>query len=262
MIDDAFITARVERLRREVSGAVAILLKGSYARGDPGPFSDLDFDVLTAGGPRSTYPAYIVEPAPGRRFHVSVAVRDLAGWLAEADEPQEWAFYLPSEEAVRILWVADDALRARLPDDFLRHPPGEPELEDFVADYGKVKNARRRGDELALRLAAHGLAMLCPSVLRPLNPGARVGTREEALKAALAFPASPPGYRDDMLICLGLSEAATTADDVAHAARRLVLGVLALLRPKAGVLAHLLPSGLATALSDGTLERYAAQDRA
>jgi phosphoribosyl-AMP cyclohydrolase len=256
-IDGAFIARWARRLQSTVPETAAVVLKGSYARGDAGPHSDLDFDLLTSGEPREEYPAYLDEFA-GRLIHVSVTVRDLTGWLAEEEEPATWAFGLPASEAMRLLWATDETLAATL-DRAARHfPAGEPELEDFVAGLGKVRQAHAQGDDLALRLAAQDLARLCPSLLRPINPEIRVGTRRQALQAALAFPVSPPGYPADMRLCLGLSNRATT-EDVHETARRLVLGVLETLQPHAARLAPLLPPDLAAALASGALQRYAAQ---
>lgn len=259
MVDEAFIARWVERLREEEPGAVAIVLKGSYARGEAEPYSDLDFDLLTAGAPCVEYPVYLAESAGGWLIHVSVATQSLEAWLAGEDEPEGWSFGLPAEERTRLLWAADEAVRARVERRELRHPPGGAELEDFVADLGKVRNALARGDELALRLAAQGLAGLCPSVLRLLNPEARAGTRYGALLAALDFPVAPPGYREDMLLCLGLTGRASAPEEVYAAARRLVLGVVALLRPHAARLAPHLQPALPRYLADGTLERYLEQ---
>jgi phosphoribosyl-AMP cyclohydrolase len=150
----------------------------------------------------------------------------------------------------------DDAVRARVERYELDHPPGGAELEDFVADFGKVRNASLAGDELGLRLAAQGLASLCPSVLRLLNPEGRAGSRREAFLVALDFPIAPDGYREDMLVCLGLLGRATTPEEVYGAAHRLVRGAVALLRPYADRLAPHLQPYLPRYLADGTLERY------
>lgn len=259
MVDEAFITGWVERLREDEPGTVAIVLKGSYARGEAGPYSDLDFDVLTEGEPRVAYPAYLAAGADGRLVHVSVAAKPLEEWLAQEATPEGWSFGLPAGERLRLLWAADDAVRARVKRCELRHPPGGAELEDVVADLGKARHALAGGDELALRLAAQGLAGLCPSVLRLLNPEVRAGTRYEALLAALDFPVAPPGYREDMLVCLGLTGRATAPEEVYAAARRIVLGVVALLRPHANRLAPHLQPHLPRYLADGTLERYLEQ---
>jgi phosphoribosyl-AMP cyclohydrolase len=260
VVDHSFLAAWVERLRTEIPNAAAVLLKGSHARGQAGLHSDVDFDVLVDREPVGDYLAYLMETGAGRLIHVSVAVQDLAGWLTEAREPVSWAFGLPADETTRLLWARDDSLRSTLDRPAQRHPPGEPELEDFVEAYGKVRNAFSRDDDLALRLAAQTLAGLCPSLLRLINPDARASHRSDALRAALGFPVAPDGYRDDMLVCLGLSGHATTSLDVRDAARRLTMGTLALLRTRAHHVDGALPPDLAGFLRDGTLERYVGQE--
>jgi len=52
VVDERFVDRWAGRLRREVPEAVAVLLGGSHARGDAGPHSDVDFDVLVPEGPR------------------------------------------------------------------------------------------------------------------------------------------------------------------------------------------------------------------
>jgi hypothetical protein len=64
-------------------------------RDEPGPHSDVDFDLLNASGPREANLAHLIEPSEGWLTHVSVAVRDVEGWLAEAAEPAAWAFSWP-----------------------------------------------------------------------------------------------------------------------------------------------------------------------
>jgi phosphoribosyl-AMP cyclohydrolase len=259
VVDASFITAWAERLRSEIPQAAAVLLKGSHARGVAGPYSDVDFDVLTDGDERDDYLAFLVAADSGRLVHVSVAVQDVAAWFTAANEPEEWAFVLPAYETTQLLWARDDALRARLDRPAREHPPGEPELEDAVEGFGKVRNALLRDDDLTVRLAAQGLARLCPSLLRPINPDVRPTHRHEALLAALEFPVAPDGYRNDLLLCLGLTGCASTAQDVHDAARRLTLGILALLRAHADRVADELPPDLRGYLMDGTLERYVAQ---
>ena len=156
-------------------------------------------------------------------------------------------------------WVADDSWRARLERSQLAHPPGEPELDHLVGDLGKVANAWRRGDELDLRLAAQDLARSCPSLLWPLNPHPPVGSRHAALLMALDFTVVPPGYHDDLLVCLGLAGRPTSAEEVHAAACHLATGVVELLQSHAGRFIPLLPRPLAAALTDGSLRRYLAQ---
>jgi predicted nucleotidyltransferase len=49
----------VRRVRHEIPDAVAVFLVGSYARGDAGPHSDVDLDVLVADGPRNQWPTWL-----------------------------------------------------------------------------------------------------------------------------------------------------------------------------------------------------------
>jgi phosphoribosyl-AMP cyclohydrolase len=257
MADGDFITRWADRLAGTIRGAVGVFLKGSCARGTPGAHSDVDFDVLVADGRDDEFPAWLDETGD-RLVHVSVAVRSAAAWLAEENESQRWALGFPSAEATRLLWVRDDAWRDRLDRRYLGHPAGEPELEDFVADLGKAANALA-SDDLAVRLAARSVAALRPGVLLPMNESVVVGTAYEALTRALALRVVPPGYREDMLVCLGLSGGATTTEDVYAAARRLVTGTIALCQTHHSAYADLLPGGLAADLADGTLARYVAQ---
>ena len=140
----------------------------------------------------------------------------------------------------------------------MTHPAGTPELGHFIGDLAKLANARQAADELALRLAAHDLALSIPSLLQPLNPGPAVTSRRAALRAALDMAIAPPGYRGDLLTCLGMTGAPTTTGDIDAAAARLAIGVIDLLRAHVTAYAALLPADLLTSLTDGTLDRYAA----
>jgi hypothetical protein len=180
------------------------------------------------------------------------------GWPA-SKSPRAGRLGLPAVETVRLCWVADDSWRARLERSQLAHPPGEPELDHLVGDLGKVANAWRRGDELGLRLAAQDLARSCPSLLQPLNPHPPVGSRQAALLTALDFAVVPPGYHDDLVVCLGLAGRPTSAAEVHFAACRLATGVVELLGSHAGRFTRLLPRPLAASLTDGSLRRYVGQ---
>jgi hypothetical protein len=258
MVGEEFIQRWVQRVRHEVPDAVTVFLVGSYARGDAGSHSDVDLDVLVADGPRNEWPTWL-ERRGASAVCVSVWIRDVATWLASQQEPQGWAFELASVETVRLCWVADEAWRARLERSQLAHPPGEPELDHLIGDLGKVANAWRRDDELGLRLAAQDLARSCPSLLQPLNPHPPVGSRHAALLAALDFAVVPPGYHDDLLVCLGLAGRTTSAEEVHAAAGRLATGVVELLGSHAGRFTRLLPQPLARSLANGSLRRYVAQ---
>ena len=58
MVGAELVERWVRRLRADVPGTVAVLLGGSYVRGDAGSSSDVDFDVLVADGPRDEWPTW------------------------------------------------------------------------------------------------------------------------------------------------------------------------------------------------------------
>lgn len=247
---DSFIASWVTRLSAWPD-AVAVILKGSQARGDAGPHSDVDFDVLIYAARETEYPAWFVRHGD-RLVHVSVAVMPASVWLAGGDSPERWALGFPAAEAMSLRWTSSDGWRLRLERPALLHPAGPPELEDFVAELGKMANSRVRGDDLGVRLAARAVAGYAPGLLRPLNPAVTVGSRDEATAAALALPVAPPGYRDDMLAALGFTTA--TTGEVAAAARRLVVNVTAMCATDAGRYGE-----IAQQLADGTVTSYVAQ---
>lgn len=260
VVDDRFIEQWVERLRREFPGAVAILLKGSYARRDETLWSDLDFDLLVSEKPVAYgYLAWIVPAAAGRLVHVSVAVEAIDDWLRASDESTDWSFGFPSREATHLIWLRQPELRDILDRLYREHPSGEPEIEDFIESFAKARSAIHRGDDIALRLAVQALATYCPTLLAPLNPPVVVGGRVDALQAALDLAIAPPWYRSDMLLCLGLSGLPSTPNELLAAAGRLVFGTIALLEENLHTLTSLLPPDFPHLLRTGVLRRYLEQ---
>jgi hypothetical protein len=256
MVDEQFITRWAERLAREIPGALAVLLKGSYVRGDAGPWSDVDFDVLVDD-------TEIVDPylswfdaTAGRLVHVSVAVEPLVAWLEEFAEPAPWAFGFAGRPVTKLLWVARPSLAAELDRPWRSHVPGDPELEDFIESLGKARNAMFRGDDLAVRLALRDVGLLAPSLLVPLNDGRFPSTKPQALHMALDVEVAPPGYRADLLALLGFDGQGHTVPDLLAIAERLVSGMLHLLAAHAATMDSLLAPHLAPALSEGVLARY------
>jgi phosphoribosyl-AMP cyclohydrolase len=234
---------------------VGILLRGSHARRAATAHSDVDVDVLVGGSPYAARRAYLAETA-GRVTHVSVAARDVRSWVHRLGEPADWAFGLPVSAPARLLW-ADPHWRPRIDLPVLCQPAEPPRLEELIAQLGKAAAARAAADRLGMRLAVADLARLCPSVLRPANPSVRVSSRRAAFAAALELPVAPAGYREDMLLCLGLRPGAT--GQLWAAAVRLVTGILPLIRPYSGEIADSSGADLADALVDGRLDRYVAQ---
>ncbi len=252
------IEACVLRLREEEPSTVAVLLAGSYARGQSGSFSDVDLQALTREEPNVHYRAWFCELPGGRIVHISAGAMQWEDWFAQEKKSERWAWFFPGREPLKLLW-ADESVEERLRQPDLVHPPGPVELEDFLERAGKVRNAMLAGDELILRLAAQELARYCPSVLRPINPERVVNDPNEAFYATLELPVAPPNYREDLLICLGMDGRARTAGEVHDAAMRLVVGMLELLSRHVEELRPVLEPELPRYLADGTLLRYITQ---
>lgn len=161
-------------------------------------------------------------------------------------------------EPIRILWAAPEIEAQQIQATYTQ-PAGDEEIEAFVEYVGKVKNALIASDELPLRLAAQQMAALCPSLLIPLNTPAPVRTPSEALKTILAFPLAPPHYREDMLICLGFADSATSISDVYTSALRLARGTIRLLQADPTAIPADAAPNIPLYLSDGSLLHYLEQ---
>lgn len=247
------------RLANEIPGTLAVLLKGSYARGDAGHGSDVDFDVLvddtTIVDPYLTW----LDDSTDTLVHVSVAVKHLDNWLAQFREPAAWGLGFPARVVTRLVWAATPLLAAELDRPWWEYPAGEPELEDFVESLGKARRAVIRGDDLAARLALQELGRLCPSLLIPLSGEQHPATRPEALAMALDLDVVPPDYRTDMLALLGLDEKAHTVPNLLATGEQLALGVIDLLETHLDLIVPLLAPHLDQYLVNGSLRRYLLQ---
>jgi hypothetical protein len=252
VLDGQLVDEWVSRLRREVPDAVAIFLGGSQLRGDAGPYSDIDFDILVAHGPRDEWPGFVSERGD-RPLRISTWIRDVDAWLAASREPQDWAFGLPCADPLRLCW-ADESWRDRLDGTEMTYPAGPPEVDHFEGEVGKVANAWVAGEEPVLRLAAADLARSVVSLLAPLNPRPPVRSRAGALRSLLGFDPAPVGYHTDMPTCLGV-RGEPTAAGVAAAARRLATGTVRVLQTHEQTLVPLVPEHTARCLRDGSVYR-------
>jgi phosphoribosyl-AMP cyclohydrolase len=241
----------VEKVLALAPEPLAVVLSGSYARGDASDRSDLDLNGLFAGPLEASYRTWFEERAE-RPLQISAGVRSLQSWRARSDEPARWSLGFPTEEAALFLWATDEARAALGEPPTVRRPADYPELEDLVESAMKVRTSRERDDPVGVRWYAHDLATRAPRALLGLNPVRRVTSYRDALEAALTLPVVPDHYREDIEVCLGL--VAGKDERVASAALRLALETLALLRERAPDVDT--QPWVSRYLADGTFERH------
>lgn len=217
----------VQRLRDEYQDAVAVLLKGSMARGEAHGWSDIDFDLLVSTPETEIYRTWLM-PEGERLVHVSVAVESLDAWLADAEEPSSWSLGLPTAETTQLLWAVSDGVRQLLDHPAKLHPPAEPEVEDAVEALGKMRSAIARDDRPGVYRNAEKLGRLIPTLLVPLNDVPPVANSRQAISGVLALECVPTGFAEDWLICMGYVDARTMESTLA-AARRMLIGSLAMI---------------------------------
>lgn len=224
-----FIEGFVVRLRVEYPDSVAVVLKGSHARGEAKPWSDIDFDVLVSTPGVEEYRTWI-EPVGDRLVHISAAVESLDAWLTDANAPSSWSLGFPTVETTKLLWAIDEAHCELLDQPHQTHPPHEIEIEieDTMEALGKMRNAFNRGDIIGVYRNANKLATLIPTMLVPVNPITSVSNSRQAIDAVLSLTNVPEGFAEDWLTCMGYVDN-RIPESTLTAATRMFLGSLKLL---------------------------------
>jgi hypothetical protein len=218
---------------------------GSHAQGTAVATSDLDLQAVTLAGPRIGFRTWFVGD-----LHVSVSAKSTDQIRARCAEPADWSLGFAVESPGVWVWSTAAAVAGVGDPPGFTHPPGPPELEDFVEAAAK---ALRANDTLSLRLSAQNAAERAPALLRDLNAPERVRTRVEAMEAALGYRTAPAGWRDDLAMAWGLTP--VPDEELRSAVERLARGVLALLRERRSTVGDAQPE-LTRYLHDGTLERH------
>jgi hypothetical protein len=244
------VISRILAEVREHEPAVrAVLVTGSYARGDADQLSDLDLRAITPA-PATPYRSWF-EPREGPALHVSLGAGTAEDWRAMGQRPVLWSLGFPAVTTARYAWreaAADPGLGE---DPSVRSPAAGPELEDFVEALMKTRRAARAADVLGIRWAAQQAGALTPSLLIPLNPERVVHDRRDALAAALNLEVGPADLSARLTTCLGLNPA--SAGEIAATTIDLGSSLLAFLREHAPDIDS--QPGISAALTDGTLER-------
>jgi hypothetical protein len=237
----------------EPSG-VALVVRGSYARGIQTPTSDLDISVLVPrmSSTSSAWRTWFEPREGGLPLHVSAGTHTIDEWLASRERAADWALGFPALTEARYLWATPEAREALGDPPSNPHPPAPAELEELVEAVSKLRRAAGARDSVGLRWHAQAAGRVSPGLLRALNPDVVVRDRLEAVRAALELPVAPEHYRADLAVVLGLEPVADETFEVV--ALRLARELLAFLRERKPDVDP--QPGIADALADGTLERH------
>jgi hypothetical protein len=253
----------IERLRAEEPRALAILLQGSYARGEPGPYSDVDLRVVTADAPRTRDRGYLVEQ-DGRLVQYSVGSRPLAELLEAIANAEVWPWLQPHYRAVMPLWDPHGTLAVLRAAVEASRPGPRPylgglflELEAMVEEVAKVRNAEVGGDYVrASRAAREAAERAWRVLLRCVDPWP-LANQGEGVERMFRLGEEIPGYRANLTLCLGLTPDPRPLAALSRAAMDLADGVVAWLQERAGEL----PADARALIGDGQLARYLRQMR-
>lgn len=143
---------------------VGAVLLGSYARGQPLPYSDVDFERFAADLPATTEERYMLYLRQGRL--ISVTTTTIAAKRAEMEQPEEAIFAVPGLRQARLLLDDTGAVAALLASahafrwESLRaraeHWASEMVL-GLAEEVHKLLNGLEVGDDYMLSNATHGL---------------------------------------------------------------------------------------------------------
>ena len=254
------LQALVTELLSAEPSALAVMLFGSYSRGDEGPFSDIDVRVFTAAPPVQRDRVRIVG-SDGRPVHWSIGSRTVAEKLTEIADPEQWPWAAAHYQQMRTLHDPLDILtlmRAAVE----RARPGPAayaatighDLETLLEYLAKVNNAALVGSTPDAVQAAVKVVHYCERLLRPLNPVQPFDNEPAVDVYYRELPVAPPNWPADRDFCLGITGLPRTVMDVLFAAQSMALGTAGLLSDHVDELPF--PVDVAAALRDGRIHAY------
>jgi predicted nucleotidyltransferase len=158
-------------VRREYPSVVGVLVHGSVARGEPGPFSDIDMLAVINGGKKPSDFSYFDED-----IHVGIGFLKTADLEKEFTDPKAFFWARGSALATKILYDPKGIIRRTL----LRwkgakppHKVVEKSLWDtyyYMIEYsGKMRNGWHKQDDYMTRHSARIIAHCVERALIVLN---------------------------------------------------------------------------------------------
>ena len=203
--DDA-ARATSASLKRDYPGLVGILMQGSIARGQPGPFSDVDLMGITVHGKKPPEFSYYFQD-----IYISVGFRSVAELEKEFKDPNQFFWARGSAAtSTRILYDPMGVLRRII----LRGKNEKPshrviegalwnEYHHIIEYSGKLRNGWFKHDEYLTRYAARVIAQHAEYSVFALNDLSII-SENNVWHIALKAKKKPGHFGTDYPIALGL----------------------------------------------------------
>ena len=170
LVDEATRLA-VVLVKKEYPNVVGVLVHGSVARGEPGPFSDIDLLAVTSRGKKPSEFSYFDED-----IYVGVGFLRVAELEREFSDPKAFFWARGSAKSTRVLYDPKGIL-SRILDRWRFAKPSQQILEKSLWDAyhniieysGKLRNGWRNRDEYMTRYAAQVIAEHVERAIIALN---------------------------------------------------------------------------------------------
>jgi predicted nucleotidyltransferase len=158
-------------VRREFPNVIGVMVHGSVARGEPGPFSDIDLEVVTGRGKKPAEFSYF-----DGGIYVGVGFLRVAELEREFGDPKMFFWARGSAKATRVLYDPKGVLR-RILARWRQAKPSQQLLEKSLWDdyhniieySGKLRNGWRNDDEYLTRYAARVIGQHVQRAIIALN---------------------------------------------------------------------------------------------
>jgi predicted nucleotidyltransferase len=158
-------------VRRDYANVIGMLVHGSVARGEPGPFSDIDLVAVTSRGKKPSEFSYF-----DGDMYVGVGFLRVAELEREFGDPKAFFWARGSAKATRVLYDPKGILKPILAR-WRSAKPSQPILEKSLWDMyhniieysGKLRNGWRNRDEYMTRYAAQVIAQHVERAIIALN---------------------------------------------------------------------------------------------
>jgi predicted nucleotidyltransferase len=161
----------VAMVKREYPKVIGVLVHGSVARREPGPFSDIDLVAVTSPGKKPSEFSYF-----DGDIYVGVGFLRVAELEKEFRDPKAFFWARGSAKATTVFYDPKGILR-RILAHWRLAKPSQQVLEKSLWDTyhniieysGKLRNAWRNGDEHNTRYAARVIGQYAGSAIIVLN---------------------------------------------------------------------------------------------